>query len=100
MIILVYVGGVMIIFVYLTGLISEFKTVRVTPRIRVFLVRATLIPSYLTFSELSGTLVSVWLSQGLDGAALGLIVYSVLYLLMALVVVLLIAGKLQGPLKQ
>jgi len=99
-VVLVYVGGVIIIFVYLTSLLSGAKIASYSPR----LVRLVAIIAGARFninlSPVTPQAQQLWLYQGLDDSVGPLVCYSILYLLLALVIVFFITSKLDGPIKQ
>jgi len=99
-VVLVYVGGVIIIFVYLTRLLSGAKITTFSARLT-GLVGAGLGSGFVTnFTYLVPQVQPLWLCQGLDSSVGALVCYSIMYLLLALVIVFFITSKLDGPIKQ
>ena len=97
--ILVYVGGVIVIFVYLTSLISEAKILVFRVRAIPFVTLLMLPLLCLNVNHLRRFRGPFWIRQMIDLSARTLVVYCILYLLVALGRVFLIAGKLSGPLR-
>lgn len=99
-IIIVYVGGVLVLFVYISRLIREHKVLEV--RTSWGQVAAVLF-LFLILSQLHlGSALrslSFNLSQGLIPSRQGITLYRVVYLIIALVVVLRLLGKDGGPMK-
>jgi len=97
--VLVYVGGVIIIFVYMTRVLSESKLLRLGAR-GIFGIALLFIPliafNYFNHKTSSG---AIWVGQIINFSTSFLVIYSILYLFIALVIVFFISNKLTGPLK-
>jgi len=97
--VLVYVGGVIIIFVYITRVLSESKLLILGVR-GIFGIGLLFMPlvtfNYFRHKDSPGFM---WVGQGINFSASFLVVYRILYLFLALVIVFFISNKLTGPLK-
>lgn len=99
-IIIVYVGGVLVLFVYISRLIREHKVLEVRTswgQVAVVLLLFLVLSQLCLGSALRS--LSFNLRQGLIPSRQGITLYSVVYLIIALVVVLRLLGKDGGPMK-
>lgn len=99
-IIIVYVGGVLVLFVYISRLIREHKVLEVRTswgQVAVVLLLFLVLSQLYLGSALRS--LSFNLRQGLIPSRQGITLYSVVYLIIALVVVLRLLGKDGGPMK-
>ena len=97
--ILVYVGGMIVIFVYLTRIISATKVFGLSPRLSGIII-ALAFPLVIIHyvRPLADNRIN-WISQILSSPISTLVVYRIFYLLEALIIVFLMSRKLSGPLK-
>ena len=92
-------GGIIVIFVYLTRIISAAKVFGFSPRL-VIVAGVIVLPVTLThyIRPLANTGI-IWVNQMLSLPVSVLVIYSIFYLLEALIIVFLMSRKLAGPLK-
>ena len=96
--ILVYVGGIIIIFTYITSVIASRKILGVTPRTVSGLAVALIIFATAHTSNPASTQV-LWPGIILGANVIPFIFFIVVYLLLALISVFILIEKEAGPLK-
>lgn len=96
--ILVYVGGIIIIFTYITRVITSRKILGVAPRGVIIFIPALLILILAYTSAPAGTQL-IWPGVNLGVNSLPFIIFLVVYLLLALIRVFILIEKESGPLK-
>ena len=98
-VVIVYVGGVLVLFVYMSSLVTRHKIQEISPPWRQVLAGVRLVWLFKLQSEDILSKSPYFLRQGLSPSSQGITLFRVVYLILTLVVVLGLLGKDGGPIK-
>ena len=97
--VIVYVGGVLVLFVYMSSLVTNHKVQEISPPWGPALAGVRLLGLVKLQSETISSKSLHFLRQGLSPSSQGVTLFRVVYLIVTLVVVLGLLGKDGGPIK-